>query len=69
MACETGLLLAKRVVLEQRVEDGLGDEVLGEHLDDLAIGDAVVQVVAQLLGEGVERRDLLRVRRVRDDLR
>ena len=42
------------VVLEQGVEDGLGDEVLGEHLDDVVIGDGVVEVVAEFVGEGVK---------------
>jgi len=35
------------VVREEGIEDGLGDEVLGEHLDDFGIGDGVVEIVAQ----------------------
>jgi hypothetical protein len=49
---------------EQGIEHRLGDEVLGQHLDDFAIGDAVVQVVAQFLGKGVEGGDLAFVGRV-----
>jgi hypothetical protein len=49
------------VVFEQGVEDGLGDEVLGQHLDDFGVGDAVVQVVAQFVGEGVKGGDFFGV--------
>jgi hypothetical protein len=42
------------VLIEQRIEHRFGDHMLGQHFDDLAIADAVVEVVAQLIGEGVE---------------
>ena len=41
--------------------------MLGEHLDDFAIGDAVVQVVAEFPGEALEGGDFLFIRRVADD--
>ena len=53
MALDMGLL-RQAVFLEQRVEHRFGDEMLRQHFDDVGIGDAVVQVVAQLCGE-VER--------------
>ena len=58
-----GIVAGEAVVLEQGVEDGLGDEVLGEHLDDFGIGDGVVEVVAEFVGEGLEGGDFLGVRR------
>ncbi len=41
---------------EQRVKDGLGDEVLGEHRDRILAPDAVVEVVAQPLRKVSKRR-------------
>jgi hypothetical protein len=54
-----GIVAGEAVVFEEGVEDGLGDEVLGEHLDDFAIGDGVVEVVAEFVGEGLEGGDFL----------
>ncbi|MNV54763.1 hypothetical protein D3C71_1469720 [compost metagenome] len=62
-----GVVLGEAVVLEQRVEHRLGDEVLGQHFDDLAVADAAVQVVAQLFREGIEGDPLLLIGRVFDD--
>ena len=42
------------VALEEGVEDRAGDEVLGEHLDGVVAGDAVVEVAAQAVEERVE---------------
>ncbi len=41
-----GVVASEGVVREEGVEDGLGNEVLGEHLDDFGIGDGVVKIVA-----------------------
>ncbi len=41
--------------------------MLGEHLDDFGIGDGVVQVVAEFVGEGLEGLHLANVRRIADD--
>ena len=62
-----GVVLGKAVVFEQGVKHRLGDEVLGQHLNDLAIADAAVEVVAQFSCEGVEGRALLCVGRVTHD--
>jgi hypothetical protein len=60
-----GIVTGEAVVLKQGVEDGLGDEVLGEHLDDFGIGDGVVEVVAEFVGEGLEGEDFFRGERGR----
>jgi hypothetical protein len=44
------------VAAEEGLEDRPGDEVLGEHLDGVAAGDAVVEVAAQAGEEPVELR-------------
>jgi hypothetical protein len=44
------------VAAEQGVEHRPGDEVLGEHLDGVVAGDAVVEVAAQAGEERVELR-------------
>lgn len=62
-----GIVGGEGVVAEEGVEDGLGDEVLGEHLDHLGVGDGVVEVVAEFVGEGVEGGDFAGVGRVADD--
>ncbi|MDT4848611.1 hypothetical protein FQZ97_827050 [compost metagenome] len=59
-----GVVAGKAVFIEQRIENRLGYQVLGEHFDNLAIADAVVEVVAQLGGEGVESGLFLGVGRV-----
>lgn len=45
------------VFLEEGVEDGFGDEVLGEHFHDFVVGDGVVEVVAEFGGEALEGGD------------
>ena len=42
-----GVVAGEVVAGEQRVEDGPGDEVLGEHLDGVVAADGVVEVVSQ----------------------
>ncbi|MNJ45340.1 hypothetical protein D3C77_404290 [compost metagenome] len=54
-------MAGEAVFIEQSVEHWLGYQVLGKHFDNLAIADAVVEVVAQLGGKGVERAPLLGV--------
>ena len=49
-----GLLAGEAVVGEQRLEHRLGDQMLGQHLDDVVVGDASVQVVADFAGNAVE---------------
>ena len=49
------VVLGEVVALEQRVEDRLGDEVLGQHLDGVVAGDAVVEVGPQPGEEAVEQ--------------
>ena len=50
-------MLGEAVAAEQRVKHRLGDQVLRQHFDNLGVGDGVVEVVAQLLGKGIERGD------------
>ena len=50
-----GVVRGEAVFLEQRIEHRLGDEMLRQHFHDVGIGDAVVQVIAQLCGELLER--------------
>ena len=42
-----GVVRREVVAVEEGLEDGRGDEVLGEHLDRLVAGDALVEVAAQ----------------------
>ncbi|MNM81518.1 hypothetical protein D3C81_935260 [compost metagenome] len=58
------VMAGKAVFIEQRIKHRLCYQVLGEHFDDLAIADAVVEVVTQLGGEGVEGCFFLSVGRV-----
>ena len=51
-----GVALGEAVSVEQRVEHGLGHQVLGEHPNRLVFGHAVVQVAPQALEESVELR-------------
>ncbi len=62
-----GVVLGEAVVLEQGVEDRLGDQVLRQHLDDLTVRDTVVQVVSKLRREACERFLLPRVGRLLQD--
>src|SRR5690606_21567056 len=59
-----GVVAGKAVFIEQRIEHRLGYQMLGKHFDNLAIADAVVKVVTQLGGEGVEGGLFLGVGRV-----
>ncbi len=61
------VVAGKAVLLEQRLEHWPRDEMLRQHLDDLGIGDGVVQVIAQFLREGGESLALGRVGRVFED--
>ena len=49
-----GVEAAEVVAVEQRIEDGAGDEVLGEHLDGICLADGRVEVVAQPADEAGE---------------
>ncbi len=49
-----GVVLGKTVAFEQRIKHGFGDQVLGQHFNDFAVADAVVQVVTQFMGKAVE---------------
>ncbi|KXW57372.1 hypothetical protein FEMY_20990 [Ferrovum myxofaciens] len=62
-----GVVPGKTVALEQGIKNRLGDEVLGQHLDDFVIADAVVQVMAQVGGKSGKGRLLLPVVRVLQD--
>ena len=62
------VVAGEAVIFEEGVKNWLGDEVLGEHLDDFAIGDGVVEVVPEFVGEGFEGGDFLGVLRVADNL-
>jgi hypothetical protein len=53
MARETGFS-GELVAFEQGFEHRPGDDVLGQHLDGVAFGDGVVQIVAQFAKEGIE---------------
>ncbi len=55
---------SEAILLEQGVEHRLGDQVLGQHLDDLTVADAVVEIVAQFFGEVFEGGDFAGVGRV-----
>ena len=50
------VMRGESVILEQRVEHRLGDEVLRQHPDGFILGDAVVQVVPDAGEEAVEER-------------
>ncbi|MNY43451.1 hypothetical protein D3C86_1784110 [compost metagenome] len=49
-----GVMTGKAVFIEQRIKHRLGYQVLGKHFDNLAIADAVIEVIAQLGGEGIK---------------
>ena len=49
-----GVVRGEVVPREERLEDGPGDEVLGEHLDRVGLGDAVVEVAPQTGEEDLE---------------
>ncbi|MCY1541804.1 hypothetical protein D9M68_775070 [compost metagenome] len=59
-----GVVAGKAVLVKQRIEHRLGYQVLGEHFDNLAIADTVVEVVTQLGGERVKSGLFLGVGRV-----
>ncbi len=50
-----GVVAGEAVIGKQRIEHRLCDQVLGQHLDDFSVADLVVQVIAQLGGESIER--------------
>ena len=52
--CDDRVVRGEVVAVEERVEDRPGDEVLGQHLDRVVAGDAVVEVAAQAGEEVVE---------------
>jgi hypothetical protein len=47
-----GVVLGKTVAFKQRIKHRLGNQVLRQHFHNLAIGDAVIQVVAQFMRKG-----------------
>ena len=51
-----GVALREIVAIEQRVEHGLGHQMLGEHPNRLVFGHAVIQVASQASEESVELR-------------
>ena len=63
--CRT--VIAVRGTREEGLEYGAGDEVLGEHLDDLGLGDGGVEIVAQFRHEGTEGASFLFVGGALDD--
>ena len=61
------VVAGKAVFLKQGIEYRLCHKMLSEHFDYLAVTDAVVKIIAQLGGEGVEGSLFLGVGRVFQD--
>ncbi|SLE30149.1 Uncharacterised protein [Mycobacteroides abscessus subsp. massiliense] len=62
-----GVVGGEIVSFEQGVEDGFGDQVLGQHADRVSFADGIVEVVAQPFQEPFELLGGLLVSLVEDD--